>query len=127
MKSRVCPVILTFLIPAAANACGGGGPDHVGIAILIALLIAMAAAFLLPLAGMLALEPKKPLVIVRIFLLYGAVTVAAVMSAVLMQPSDTVTITLILLCAVLLVTPSMHYFLHVLRATRANAPGNPFE
>lgn len=122
MIARFRLTILALFFPAAASACGGGGPDYVGIAILIALFILMAAAFLLPLAGILALMPRKPTTFIGLFSLYCIVAVAAAMSAILVQPSDSVTVILILLCAMLVAAPSVHYLAHVLRAVRVNEP-----
>lgn len=120
-RSRLTALALFF--PGAASACGGGGgPDYVGIALLIALFILMASAFLLPLAGILALMPRKPATIVRLFSLYCTATVAMAMSAILVRPSDYVTVTLILLCAMLLVAPSVHYLVHTMRAVKVNEP-----
>ena len=120
MKSRICLATVALFIPIVADACGGDGPDYIAIAFLIAICIAVVAAFLIPLAGMLALKPGKPVVIVRMVLVYGAVTVTAMLSAVLMQPSVSVTVFLLLLCAVLVVAPSGHYLAHALRTNRAN-------
>lgn len=110
MRPRRRLTVLTLLGPATANACGGG-PDTVGIAILVALFVLMAPAFLIPLAGILALRPTRPNTYARLFAIYGCVGVGAAVSDVLTQPPEYVTVALIMLCAAFLLAPSIHYLL----------------
>ncbi|MEL7023282.1 MAG: hypothetical protein AAGL69_06005 [Pseudomonadota bacterium] len=122
MKCRSVFAILVIAVPSVAYACGGGDRNYVGLAVLLALLIAMTSAFLIPLAGIFAVSSRRPWATARLFGVYGATAATSVWTIIFRHPSNFVSAMLILVCAVLLVAPSLHYFRAALNTTRVSRP-----
>lgn len=109
-------IVVGVLCPAAAEACGGGGTDVAGLLLVTALFLLMIPAFLIPLAGLFVVRPHSKRSYARIFFGYAVVGMGAAASSILFDLNPDEASLMILLCAILLVTPSVHYLLGAARA-----------
>lgn len=111
---------ITFL-PVCAKACGGG-TDIVGLSVLIALIVLSLPAFIIPAAGILSLPPQSRGLFAAAFPAYAVILVTVVVLEIRLRPNDVITAINVLVCAAMLIAPSVHYGITAYRSNGLASP-----